>query len=200
MRPIPVFDIGQVLIRWEPVGALTRHLGSVEAAEAFMAEIDFHAWHRRQDEGGSVAEGVQVMSARFPHHAATLHRFYNDWLHAVPGEVPDMPALFQRLAARMPVYGISNFSRELFDRTLPVYPFLSAFTGLVLSGDERMIKPDQRIYRLLCERYGLAPDQCVFIDDSPANVEAAREVGMRAHVFTDAASLVPVLRQEGFDL
>ena len=131
-------------------------------------------------------------------HAATIAGFYDRWLDAVPGEVPGMRDLFLGLTGRMPVYGISNFSRELFDRTLPVYPFLSAFTGLVLSGDENLTKPDARIYRLLCERYGLPPERCMFIDDSPANVDAARGVGMKAHTFTDAASLVPVLRAEGF--
>ena len=140
------------------------------------------------------------MSARFPHHAATFHGFYADWLEAVPGEVAGMRAVFETLAGRMPVYGVSNFSRELFDRTLPVYPFLGRFAGLVLSGDEGINKPDPRIYQRLCERYALAPGDCFFIDDSAANVEAARSFGMRAHVFTDAASLMPVLRQEGLVL
>lgn len=195
-RPtVPVFDIGQVLIRWDPHGAFSRRLGSAEAAAAFMAEIDFLGWHGQQDAGRTVAEAVRTLSARFPHHAAHAKGFYDDWLEAVPGEVAGMRALFETLVARMPVYGISNFSRELFDRTLPVYPFLGAFTGLVLSGDARMNKPDPRIYRLLCDRYGLAPADCFFIDDSSANVEAARAIGMRAHVFTDAASLLPVLRQ-----
>lgn len=198
MEPIPVFDIGQVLIRWDPLGALTGQMGSQQAAEDFMAEVDFHAWHRQQDAGGAVADGVETLTARFPHHAVTIARFYDRWLDAVPGEVQGMRDLFLGLTSRMPVYGISNFSRELFDRTLPVYPFLSAFTGLVLSGDEKLTKPDARIYRLLCERYGLPPERCMFIDDSPANVDAARGVGMKAHIFTDAASLVPVLRAEGF--
>lgn len=200
-RPtVPVFDIGQVLIRWDPHGAFSRRLGSAEAAAALMAEIDFAGWHGQQDAGRTVDEAIRTLSARFPHHAAHAKGFYDDWLEAVPGEVAGMRALFETLVARMPVYGISNFSRELFDRTLPAYPFLGAFTGLVLSGDARMNKPDARIYRLLCDRYGLAPADCFFIDDSPANVEAARAIGMRAHVFTDAASLLPVLRHEGFPL
>jgi 2-haloacid dehalogenase len=195
--PIPVFDIGQVLLRWEPKTSLARHFPSAEAVDVFMTEIDFDGWHSRQDAGRPVAEAIAEHSLRFPHHATVLASFYDDWLAAVPGEVPGTRAIFEALAARGPVYGISNFSRELFDRTAPIYPFLSTFTGLVLSADVGINKPDPRIYRILCERHGLAPADCIFIDDSAANVEAARAEGMGGIVFSDASSLSASLRAAG---
>jgi 2-haloacid dehalogenase len=189
-RPaIPVFDIGQVLLRWDPKGSLARLVGSAEAAEAFMDEIDFHAWHGRQDAGRAVAEAVADHSKRFPHHAAVFSGFYERWLDAVPEEVPGTRAIFEDLLAQGPVYGISNFSRELFDRTVPAYPFLGRFTGLVLSADVGINKPDPRIYRILCERHDLDARDCVFIDDSERNVAGARAEGMAGIVFTDAAAL-----------
>lgn len=195
--PTPVFDIGQVLLRWEPRAALARHLADEAAIDAFMQEVGFMDWHARQDAGRPVSEAVADHGSRFPHHAHVLSSFYDDWLLSVPGEVPGTRAIFEGLAARGPVYGISNFSRELFDRTVPAYPFLDSFTGLVLSGDVGINKPDPRIYTILCERYGLKPSDCVFIDDSERNVAAAREHGMGAIHFTDAASLSASLRELG---
>lgn len=194
---VPVFDIGQVLLRWEPKRALARIIGSETGAEAFMQEIDFAAWHGRQDAGRLVAEAVAEHSARFPHHAAVFAAFYDRWLDAVPGEVPGTRAIFEALRTRGPVYGISNFSRELFDRTVPAHPFLGGFSGLVLSADVGINKPDPRIYHILCERHRLDPQACVFIDDSAKNVEAARAAGMRGIVFTDAGALSSELAAMG---
>lgn len=195
--PVPVFDIGQVLLQWQPRASLQRHFPDDAAIDAFMAEVGFMDWHARQDAGRPVAEAVTDHAARFPHHAPVFAAFYDDWLHSVPGEVPGTRAIFEALAARGPVYGISNFSRELFDRTVPAYPFLGAFSGLVLSGDVGINKPDPRIYAILCERHGLDPAACVFIDDSERNVQAARDHGMAAVHFTDAASLSASLRALG---
>ncbi|MGQ3354959.1 MAG: HAD-IA family hydrolase [Phreatobacter sp.] len=195
--PVPVFDIGQVLLRWEPKTALQQHFADAAALEAFMAEVGFMDWHARQDAGRPVAEAVADHAARFPGHAPVFAAFYDDWLKAVPGEVPGTRAIFEGLAAGGPVYGISNFSRELFDRTLPAHPFLAGFSGLVLSADVGINKPDPRIYAILCERYALAPGDCIFIDDAPRNVEAARAFGMDALLFTDALSLSGALRARG---
>ncbi|MDP3544628.1 MAG: HAD family phosphatase [Phreatobacter sp.] len=195
--PVPVFDIGQVLLQWQPRASLQRHFEDDEAIDAFMTEVGFMDWHTRQDAGRPVTEAVEEHAARFPHHAAVFAAFYDDWLRSVPGEVPGTRAIFEGLAARGPVYGISNFSRELFDRTVPAYPFLGAFAGLVLSGDVGINKPDPRIYAILCERHGLDPAACVFIDDSERNVQVARAYGMAAVHFTDAASLSASLRDRG---
>jgi 2-haloacid dehalogenase len=192
-----VFDIGQVLIRWDPANSFARLIGSAEQVPAFMEAIDFHGWHARQDAGRPVTEAVAEHVLRFPQHRDVISGFYENWLDSVPGEVPGTRALFETLLDRGPVYGISNFSRELFDRTLPVYPFLSRFTDLVLSADVRINKPDPRIYRILMERNGLKPENLVFIDDSPANVAAARAEGMDAVLFTDAPSLSVALRERG---
>lgn len=194
---VPVFDIGQVLLRWQPRASLQHHFEDDASIDAFMAEVGFMDWHARQDAGRSVAEAVEDHAARFPHHAPVFAAFYDDWLRSVPGEVPGTRAILEGLAARGPVYGISNFSRELFDRTVPAYPFLGAFSGLVLSGDVGINKPDPRIYAILCERHGLDPAACIFIDDSERNVQAARDHGMAAVHFTDAASLSASLRDLG---
>jgi len=194
---VPVFDIGQVLLRWDPRGAMAPHFDAEEALDSFMQEVAFMEWHAHQDAGRPVADAVAAHAARHPAHASVFAAFYDNWLASVPGEVPGTRAIFETLLETGPVFGISNFSRELFDRTVPAYPFLGRFTGLVLSGDVGIIKPDPRIYAILCERHGLEPGHCVFIDDSARNVEAARAFGMDALLFTDAPSLADALRARG---
>lgn len=196
-RPVPVFDIGQVLLRWDPRGAMAPHFDTPEAIDSFMHEVGFMDWHARQDAGRPVDEAVASHAALHPAHAGIFAAFYDNWLASVPGEVPGTRAIFEALLDQGPVFGISNFSRELFDRTVPAYPFLGRFTGLVLSGDVGINKPDARIYAILCERHGLEPGRCVFIDDSARNVEAARAFGMDALLFTDAPSLADALRGRG---
>ncbi len=195
---VPVFDIGRVLVRWEPELALARHLPDKAAVSAFMAEVGFDDWHKEQDRGRSVDEAVEAVAQSHPHFAQAAQGFYEDWLHSIPGVVPGTRSILEGLARRGPVYGISNFSRELFDRTVPHYPFLGLFTGLVISTDERLVKPDPEIYRVLAERYGLLLSDCVFIDDSPANIRAAQDLGMTGILFTDAISLASRLSQLGF--
>ncbi|QCK86360.1 HAD family phosphatase [Phreatobacter aquaticus] len=199
-KPTAVFDIGQVLLRWDPVNSFTRLLGDPERARAVMDEIDFHGWHAHQDAGRLVADAVADHVSRFPHHGEVISAYYDNWLDSVPGEVPGTRALFETLADQGPVFGISNFSREMFDRTVPAYPFLKRFTDLVLSADVRINKPDPRIYRILAERNGLTPSSLIFIDDNPANVAAAQAEGWDGIVFTDAPSLSAALRARGLEV
>ena len=195
---VPVFDIGRVLIDWQPQHSLKRFFADEAQTKAFMAEINFHDWHGEQDRGRSIAEAVALAQARFPHHGEIFQRFYDDWLLTIPGVMDGTDHLFEALADQGPVYGISNFSRELYDRTTPHFPFLQRFTGLVISADEKLIKPDPAIFRLFLNRYGFAASDCLFIDDSLPNVLSARALGMTAIHFTDASALSSELVRLGF--
>jgi 2-haloacid dehalogenase len=195
---VPVFDIGRVLVRWEPDLALARHLPNAESVAAFKSEIGFDAWHQEQDRGRTVEEAVEAIEDSHPHYAAAARGFYDDWLASLPAPIPGTHTILEGLSRRGPVYGISNFNRALFDRTVPHFPFLGLFSGLVISSDEGLVKPDPTIYRVFAERYSLNPADCVFIDDSAANVAAAEEFGMTALLFTDAISLASRLSSLGF--
>lgn len=200
MRPQAiVFDVGNVLLRWEPRLALGRILGDSAAIDAFMDEIDFPAWNLAQDAGRSWDEGVAAVAAAHPRHAATVAAFHAGWHDAVPGEVAGMRAILDALAAAgRPLYAITNFSAEKWAECLLRFPFLaSTFRDVVVSAHERVTKPDPRIFRLFLDRNGLAAGDCVFIDDSAANVAAARGVGIDAIHFTDAAALAAALRDRG---
>lgn len=193
-----VFDIGNVLLRWEPRRLLGRLLPDAAAVDAFLAEVDFDAWNLAQDAGRSWAEGVAAIAADQPRHAATARAFDARWAEAVPGEVPGSVAILDALAAAgRPLYAITNFSAEKWAETLPRYPFLGRFRDVVVSAHERLVKPDAAIFRLFLDRNGLAAGDCVFIDDSVANVAGAQAVGMDAIRFTDAPALAAALAARG---
>ena len=188
---VVVFDVGQVLIEWDP-----RHLyrelfdGYEDLMEDFLDRVCTPAWNLEQDRGRPWSEAIAQLSAEHP-DCAELIRAYDDmWERMVPDAIPGTPEILAELKARgVPVYAITNFSADKFELTRKRFDFLNGFDGIVVSGQERLVKPDQAIYRLLMDRYGLEPNQCYFIDDTPNNVEAARSVGMSAHLFLGAEAL-----------
>lgn len=194
-----VFDVGNVLISWDP-----RHLyrrifdGDEERVERFLAEICTPEWNLEQDRGRSFAEAVAERVAAFPQWRAEIEAYDRRWHEMVPGAIEGTVRILAALrAAGVPTYAITNFSAEKFALARARFPFLDGFLGTIVSAHEKLVKPDEAIYRLLVERYGLSAEECLFIDDSPANVAAARAVGMAAHHFIDPARLAQALRAEG---
>lgn len=188
---IVVFDIGQVLIEWDP-----RHLyrelfdGYEDLMEDFLERVCTPAWNLEQDRGRPWSEAVAQLAAEHP-DCAELIRAYDDmWERMVPGPIPGTPEILAALKARgVPVYAITNFSADKFDLTCRRFDFLNGFDGIIVSGRERLVKPDPAIFHLLTDRYGLEANRCFFIDDNPDNVESARSVGMSAHLFLGAEAL-----------
>ncbi len=194
-----VFDIGNVLLRWDARLLLRQLLPDEVAVEAFVAEVDFDAWNLAQDAGRSWDDGVAALAAAHPRHAATAAAFHARWHETVPGPVPGSVEILDELARDgLPLYAITNYSAEKWAETLPRFPFLDRrFRDVVVSAHERVTKPDPRIYAILCDRNVLDPAACVFIDDSPKNVAGARDFGMDAVRFTSAPALAAALRERG---
>ena len=198
---IPVFDVGNVLIRWDPRNLYRKLIADEAEREDFLARICSPEWNLEMDRGRSFADGVAERVALFPQHEALIRAFDERWLETLDGAVEEAVAILEELrAAGVKTYAITNFSREKFALTRTRYPFLDSFEGIVVSAHEQLLKPDPRIYALLCERHGLAPADCIFIDDSLANVEGARAFGMQGHHFKTAAELRTDLRQQGLPL
>jgi len=196
-RPPPVievvvFDVGQVLIEWDP-----RHLyrnlfdGDTAAMERFLTEVCTPAWNLTLDAGRPFAEAVAELSQRFPEEAPLIEAYHRRWEEMVPGPVPGTAEIATALKARgLPLYLLTNFSGETLPLVVRRFPDVFApFDGAVVSGEVGLVKPDERIFRHLLRCFGLTAGACLFIDDSPANVAAARGVGLHAHQFTDAAGL-----------
>jgi 2-haloacid dehalogenase len=199
--PHVVFDIGNVLIEWDPRHLYRTIFADDAEIDAFLAEVGLFDWNREFDRGRLFADGVAELTARHPAYAEAIEAFDSRWQETVPGEIAANVAILRSLKANGEVvFGITNFSREKFDETRARFPFLDLIDGVVVSADERLLKPDPAIYRLLCDRYGLAAADCIFIDDTLHNVEAARDIGMRAIHLTPGFDLAPALREMGVRL
>ena len=193
-----VFDLGGVLIDWDPRRLYRKLLADEAAVEEFLATITTPEWNAEQDRGRPFAEAVAELVERHPAHAASIAAYHERWTEMLGGEIPGTVAVLAELRdAGVPLYALSNWSAETFRLTRGRFPFLAWFDGLVVSGEEGVTKPDRRIFELLLERFGLVPAGTVFVDDSPANVAAARAVGMDAVRFHHADGLRRALAARG---
>lgn len=186
-----VFDIGNVLIRWHAHRAIARHIPDRDAALAWLDRVGFYDWNLEQDRGRTLAEALPILAARHPEAGAYLADYAQTFADTIREPITGTWDLAETLAARStPLHAITNWSAELFPTARALYPRLDTLFGVtVVSGEERVIKPDPAIYRLLLDRTGLSAAQCLFIDDSAKNVVGAQAVGMAAHHFTDPATL-----------
>lgn len=178
-QPTIVFDIGNVLVRWDPRNLFRKTFGGDDAAmEAFLATACSHEWLLQCD-AGDISATIAGRIAEFPQYREQLTQFDERWLETLDGVIEENVALLAQLKAQgRKVYGITNYSRDKFEASKPLYPFFGWFDGLIVSGCEGLAKPDPRIFARLFERYGLAPSQTLFIDDSERNILAARALGM----------------------
>jgi 2-haloacid dehalogenase len=180
-----VFDLGGVLIDWNPRHLYRKLLADEAAVEEFLATVCTPEWNAELDRGRPFAEAVAELVERHPEHAAAIAAYHERWPEMVAGDFPDTVAVLAELrAAGVPLYALTNWSAETFALTRPRFEFLEWFDGLLVSGEERVTKPDPAIFQLLLDRFGLDPEATVFVDDAPANVAAARRLGIDAIRFT----------------
>ena len=198
-RSIAVFDLGGVLIDWNP-RYLYRKLfdGDDEAMEHFLANICTSNWNAQQDAGRTLAEACALLKRDHPGHAKFIDAWLERYDEMLGGPIHGTVDLLAELRGRgVPIYALSNWSAETFPSALKRFDFLRWFRGTLLSGEVRLLKPDPRIFKVFFETHGVDPAQAVYIDDLPANVDAARTLGMHAIRFTDPAALRSELVQVG---
>lgn len=192
-----VFDLGGVLIDWNP-RHLYRQLLPEGEVDDFLDEIGFAEWNHAQDAGTPWAEAVESLAARHPDRreliAAYPRRYPETMGGAIPGTV-DLLAALRQSGVRL--LALTNWSAETFHHARDTFDFLDLFEDIVVSGEERVAKPDQRLFSILIERFGLVPGETVFVDDSAANVSAAAAQGMVALQFHDPATLAADLTRLG---
>ncbi|HTG38398.1 HAD family phosphatase [Sphingomonas sp.] len=184
-----IFDIGNVLFHWHPRFLYERLIGDDRALEAFVRDVVTPEWHYQHDEGRAFAETSAELAARHPEHADLIAAWGPRFNESVGGPVAGMHEIVESLdAAGVPMFAITNFSHEFWPPFRAAWPALfDRFRDVVVSGEERLVKPDPAIYALALDRFGLSGEQAVFVDDNPANVDAASAMGIHAHHFSDAA-------------
>lgn len=191
MRPTTVvFDLGGVLIDWNPRHLYRKIFPDEAEMERFLSEVCPPQWNALQDAGRPIAEAVAERTALFPDQADAIRAFYGRWEEMLNGAIGGTVDILHALRDRgTPLYALTNWSAETFPRALDIFDFLGVFEDILVSGQEGMAKPDPAIYRRLLERHGMRPGDCLFIDDAPRNVAAARAVGMHAVHFRSAEGL-----------
>ncbi len=192
-----VFDIGNVLVRWDPRPAFRRALGSDAEVEAFLERTDFFARNLRADRGerfGTLAQEIDD-----PDDRVLFAAYVDRYALTVQEPIEGTWRIIQRLRNRgVPVHAITNWSAETWPIGMTLHPRLhDAFDVTIVSGKERLAKPEKAIYDLLCWRAGVTPDECLFIDDSRENVEGAQAAGWQAHLFTAPEALEADLTERG---
>ena len=185
-----VFDIGRVLVDWDLRVLCAKLSDDPAQLDWFLANVVTEPWHFECDAGRPLAEMVPERIARFPEHAHLIEAYRARFNETIPSPVPGTHALVRRLADNaVPLFALTNFGAEFWAGFRPLQPVFDLFADVVVSGEERVAKPDPRIYEIAERRFGQPPQALFFIDDNPANVAAARARGWQAHLFTDAGAL-----------
>ena len=193
-RPVLIFDLGGVVLDWNPRHLFRALIPDETEREWFLAEVCSPAWNAQMDAGKPAAEAVAELSAEYPEHAGLIRAYWDRWPETLGGLIPGTAELLADLAADgRDLYAITNFNGEVWPLTQEMFPVLSCFKDVIVSSFARLTKPDRAIFDLALRRFGVAARDCLFIDDVAANVAGARAAGIAAVQFTSAAALRQLL-------
>jgi 2-haloacid dehalogenase len=195
-----VFDLGGVLVDWDPRYLLRELMPGREAEmEALLADVLNHAWNLERDKGESWAEAMAALKVEYPAWAEIFDAYTERWPETLAGSHDATVAILHELKERrVPLYALSNWSAEMFPHAEEKYDWLELFDGVVVSGRVKMIKPDREIFDYLLNTFQLRAADLLFIDDHEPNVVAARSYGIAAHLFRGAEGLRRALVARGF--
>lgn len=198
MRPQAViFDIGNVLIEWQPERFYDRVIGP-ERRRAMFAAVDLHDMNDRVDRGGAFAETIYETACAYPDWHDEIRMWHDNWIELASPAIDHSLRLLRALRARgMPVFALTNFGTESFDYAATQYPFLNEFDRHYISGHMKVIKPDPEIYRQVEADCGMHPETLLFTDDRPDNIAIARSRGWQTHLFHGPAGWADVLVSAG---
>lgn len=184
-----IFDLGKVMINWDPRNLYRKVFDSKVEMEQFLAEVCTNDWNEQQDAGRSIADANRLLIAQFPDQRQHIEMYYGRWLEMLDGAIEENVAIMRALKGKHRRYALTNWSAETMPMARSLFPFLEEFEGMIVSGLEKVKKPDPAIYRILFERFDLRPDQCVFIDDNLRNIEAGENLGMAGIHYTPEVNL-----------
>ena len=195
-----VFDLGAVVIDWDPKHLYRKVFDGDEAKmETFLSRICPPDWNERQDGGRSLAAATAERVAAHPEWEREIRAFYDRWIEMVGGPIPGTADIVRELAALgVRLFALSNWSAETFPLVRHRFPELDLFEKIIISGEHRCAKPDERFYRIALDKFGLPAANLLFIDDNLRNIRAAERLGFQSLVFTSAEKLRGDLRAMGF--
>jgi 2-haloacid dehalogenase len=196
-----IFDVGRVLFHWDLRHLFAKLIDDPAEVERFVTTVITPDWHFQSDAGRPLAEMVAERVGEYPQHEALIRAYATRFVETIPGPVERMTELVEELdSAGVPMFVITNFGDEFWRMFRPTQPLFDRFRGILVSGTEKLAKPDPAIYRLALERFGLRADNALFIDDREDNIAGAESVGIAGHVFTAEPSARAWLRTQGLPI
>lgn len=194
-----IFDFGGVLADWNPRYMYRKVFAQETEMEDFLTNICSSQWNAQQDAGRTWAEAITTLQQQYPEWKKEIAYYRSRWNEMLIGEIKVNTALLPQLKVNYNLYGLTNWSAETYPIAEKQFDFFQHFLGIVVSGREKLIKPNQAIYQLLLERYQLQAEECLFIDDSKANILAAQALGIHTIHLTKDTDLAKELRKKGIE-
>ncbi len=192
-----IFDFGGVLIDWNPEYLYKNEFKSEADMSHFLNNICTPEWNIQQDAGRPLAEATKILQQKHPEYKELIGHYYGRWEEMLGGVIEDSVRVLHLLKDKYPLYGLTNWSAETITIAYDKYDFFNHLKGIVVSGDEKLIKPDPKLYQVLLDRYKLKANESLFIDDNIHNIETALEMGFHTIHFTDKIDLEKVVREMG---
>ena len=201
MKRIIVFDLGGVLIDWNPRYLYSSIFETKDSMEFFLSNICTMDWNEEQDGGRSIKMANEILINEYPEYTSEIFAYYNEWEKMLNGAIKETVEILKSIRAKYDdVYALTNWSAETFPIAQERYPFLDWFDGILVSGAENLKKPDPRIYQLLLEKFDLDSSNCLFIDDNHRNVKAAEKEGISSILYQNPTQLKEQLDLNGIKI
>ena len=191
-----IFDFGGVLIDWNPIYLYSNVFETEEEVNYFLENICRYDWNVLQDAGRPVLEATLLLQKKHPEFSKQISYYYGRWEEMLGGTIDENVKLIKPLKKRYKLYGLTNWSAETLPIAMEKYSFFKDLDGIVVSGDEKIVKPDPKIYEILLSRYNLDAESSLFIDDNADNIETAKKMGFKTVHFKDNVNLEQLLKSE----
>jgi 2-haloacid dehalogenase len=193
-----IFDLGNVLIYWDPKNLFNEtYFDSIEKRDYFLSTICTDAWNEMQDAGRSISEATRDMIRQYPDWEPAIRDYYGRWTEMLNGPIKESVEVLRQLkeSKKYKLYALTNWNACLFEIALARYDFLDWFDARIVSGEEKIRKPDENFYKILEERYGVVPDEALFIDDNLRNINAAKKFGYQTIHFKSVDQMLDEMRE-----
>ena len=185
-----IFDFGNVLVQWHPELVYREYFGDEAKAWWFLRHVADMDFRQRIDAGESLDDCIREKQAQYPEYEQAVELYRSKWREMLTDEVPGMREVILELRSKnYEIFGLTNWSMETFPEAREHFGILQMIDRYVVSGAEGLVKPDPRLFQVLLDRYGLKTEDCIFVDDNPDNVAAAKDIGMQGILFTNAEKL-----------
>lgn len=195
-----VFDFGGVLIDWNPRYFYKNVFKDESELDFFLNEVCNHSWNEKQDAGRSFKDGIADLVIKHPQYSKEIEMFYTNWIDMIGGDIKENTSLIDELWQEYLLFGLTNWSAETFPLIYDKYPFFEKLDGIIVSGEEKLIKPDPEIYKRLLQKCEIEAKYALFIDDNEANIKTAHDMGFHTIHLKQEVNLREEMKKKGIEI